>query len=96
MFPRPRKGSCVQFMGRMRGTAGYGVGDIFAAMYSQLCGRFVSLGPAQFKGSFLPRPTDLGGVRTSPIGIPNQSLSIKGRLRQPARSAISSPGLTIE
>ena len=62
-------------MGRMSGTAGQGVGDIFAAVYSQLCGRFVALGLGQFSGSLLPRPTDLGGVRTSPIGIPNQNLS---------------------
>jgi hypothetical protein len=75
MFPRTNKGSCVQSMGRMSGTAGQGVGDIFAAVYSQLCGRFVALGLGQFSGSLLPRPTDLGGVRTSPIGIPNQNLS---------------------
>lgn len=91
MFPRPRKGSCVHSMGRMRGTAGYGVGDIFAGRSSQLCGRFVGLGLAQFAGSLLPRPIDLGGLETAPIGIPNQNLSIKGILGQLSRGAVQSP-----
>ena len=34
-------------------------------------------GPPQFTGSLLPRPSDLGGLGTSPIGIPNQNLSLK-------------------
>ncbi|MHB1702013.1 MAG: RHS repeat domain-containing protein [Acidobacteriaceae bacterium] len=34
-------------------------------------------GPPQFKGSLLPRPGDLGGLGTSPIGIPNQNLKLK-------------------
>ncbi len=91
MFPRPNKGSCVQSMGRMSGTAGQGVGDIFAGKSSQLCGRFVGLGPGQFAGSLLPRPTDLGGLGTAPIGIPNQNLSIKGILGQQSRGAVQSP-----
>jgi hypothetical protein len=32
-------------------------------------------GPPQFTGSLLPRPTDLGGLGDSPIGIPNENLS---------------------
>ena len=74
MFPRPNKGSCVQFMGRMSGTAGQGDGDTVAGRYSHLRGRFVALGPAQVTGSLLPRPTDLDGLGASPIGIPNSNL----------------------
>ncbi|MHB1939134.1 MAG: RHS repeat domain-containing protein [Acidobacteriaceae bacterium] len=39
-------------------------------------------GPAQFTGSLLPRPTALGGLGTSPIGIPNQNLNLKQLLGQ--------------
>ena len=34
-------------------------------------------GGAQFTGSLLPRPQAFGGLGTSPIGIPNQNLSLR-------------------
>ncbi len=39
-------------------------------------------GPPQFTGSLLPRPAALGGLGTSPIGIPNQNLNLKQLLGQ--------------
>ncbi|MHB1702015.1 MAG: RHS repeat domain-containing protein [Acidobacteriaceae bacterium] len=36
----------------------------------------------QFKGSLQPRPADLGGLGTSPIGIPNQNLSLRDLTNQ--------------
>ena len=62
--------------------------DVFAATWDAL-----GLGPPQFTGSLLPRPTDLGGLGTAPIGIPNHNLSIKGILGQPSHGAVQSPGV---
>ena len=45
MFPRPNKGSCVESMGRVSGTAGQGVGDIFAGK-----------GIRSYVGGLSPRP----------------------------------------
>lgn len=53
-------------------------------------------GPPQFTGSLLPRPSDLGGLGTAPIGIPNQNLSITGILDQPTHSSVPSPGMNIQ
>jgi hypothetical protein len=39
-------------------------------------------GPPQFTGSLLPRPSDLGGLGTAPIGIPNQNLSLKSLVQR--------------
>ena len=50
-------------------------------------------GPPQFAGSLLPRPSDLGGLGTSPIGIPNQNLTVKDLLGSQSTSAVPSPGL---
>ena len=49
-------------------------------------------GPAQFTGSLLPRPSALGGLGTSPIGIPNGNLSAPKILGQ-AGGIIQSPGM---
>lgn len=62
--------------------------DVFAAIWAAL-----GLDPPQFTGSLLPRPTDLGGLGTAPIGIPNQNLSLKGVMGHPAHSLIPSPGV---
>jgi len=50
-------------------------------------------GPPQFTGSLLPRPSDLGGLGTAPIGIPNQNLTVQQLLGSQARSAVPSPGM---
>ncbi len=60
--------------------------DLFSVFWDLFGGS----GP-QFTGSLLPRPSDLGGLGTAPIGIPNQNLSITGILGQPAHSSVSSP-----
>ncbi len=52
-------------------------------------------GPPQFTGSLLPRPSDLGGLGTAPIGIPNQNLSIKSILGHPSSRKVPSPGLKL-
>jgi RHS repeat-associated protein len=65
--------------------------DIFSVFWDAFGG-----GGPQFTGSLLPRPSDLGGLGTSPIGIPNQNLSIKGILGQPSPGAVASPGMNIQ
>ena len=50
-------------------------------------------GPPQFTGSLLPRPTDLGGLGTAPIGIPNQNLTVQQLLGSSSTSAVPSPGM---
>ena len=63
------------------GLASGGAVCIGVAIYelaNSIYGFFYNLfgwGPPQFTGSLLPRPTDLGGLGDSPIGIPNQNLS---------------------
>ena len=52
-------------------------------------------GPPQFTGSLLPRPSDLGGLGTAPIGIPSQDLGISRILGRPSHPAISSPGVVL-
>ena len=82
-------GSNVAACGFLLGYAIYtAANDLFSVFWD-------AFGPAQFTGSLLPRPTDLGGLGTSPIGIPNQNLSIKGILGQPSRGTFQSPGLTV-
>ncbi len=49
--------------------------DIFSVFWNLF-------GPPKFTGSLLPRPSDFGGLGTSPIGIPNQNLSLKSLLKQ--------------
>ncbi len=70
---------------------GFVVYNIANSLYSLFNSLFN--GPAQFTGSLLPRPSDLGGLGTSPIGIPNQNLSIQGILGQPSSGAVPSPGM---
>jgi RHS repeat-associated protein len=48
-------------------------------------------GPPQFTGSLLPRPGDLGGLGTAPIGIPNHNLQVKQLLGLPGQSPVPSP-----
>jgi RHS repeat-associated protein len=48
-------------------------------------------GPPKFTGSLLPRPTDLGGLGTAPIGIPNQNLKVDQLLGLPGQSPVPSP-----
>ncbi len=52
-------------------------------------------GPPQFTGSLLPRPTDLGGLGTSPTGIPNQNLSVDEILGAKSSVVVPSPGVTL-
>ena len=52
-------------------------------------------GAAQFTGSLVPRPADLSGLGTSPIGIPNQNLSINNILGQPSQGTVLSPGMKL-
>lgn len=47
----------------------------------------------QFTGSLLPRPSDLGGLGTAPIGIPNQNLSTSDILVQRSGKQVPSPGM---
>jgi hypothetical protein len=47
-------------------------------------------GGPQFTGSLLPRPSDLGGLGTSPIGIPNNNLRTSEILGS-SRAAIPNP-----
>jgi RHS repeat-associated protein len=70
---------------------GFVVYNIANSLYSIFDSLFN--GPAQFTGSLLPRPSDLGGLGTSPIGIPNQNLSIRGILGQPSSGTVPSPGM---
>ena len=62
------------------GCIGYAIYAVANAIFSWFYDLF---GPPQFNGSLLPRPSDLGGLGTSPIGIPNQNLSPKQLLGQP-------------
>lgn len=72
------------------------IGYAIYTLANDLFGIFWDLfGPPQFTGSLLPRPSDLGGLGTSPIGIPNQNLSIRGILGQSSRGAVKSPGMNI-
>ena len=63
-----------------------GLNDLFAVFWEDF-------GPAQFTGSLLPRPSDLGSLGAAPIGIPNQNLSVKRLLGQPSRGRVPSPGI---
>ena len=74
------------------GCIGYAIYTIANDLFSVFWDLF---GPPQFTGSLLPRPSDLGGLGTSPIGIPNQNLGIKGILGQPSRGTVQSPGMNI-
>jgi len=64
------------------------VNDLFSFFWD-------AFGPAQFTGSLVPRPADLSGLGTSPIGIPNKNLSIEDILGQPSLGTVSSPGMKI-
>ncbi len=63
--------------------------DIFSVVWD------IFGGSPKFTGSLLPRPSDLGGLGTAPIGIPNQNLSITGILGQPSRSSVPAPGMNV-
>ena len=41
-----------------------------------------AFGPPEFTGSLLPRPSDLGGLGTAQMGIPNQNLSLNDIMKQ--------------
>lgn len=47
-------------------------------------------GGPQFTGSLLPRPSDLGGLGTYPIGIPNHNLGTSEILGN-SRAAVPNP-----
>lgn len=48
----------------------------------------------QFTGSLLPRPSDLGGLGTAPIGIPNRNLKISDILgTRSSHNAVPTPGM---
>ena len=66
-----------------------GFNDLFGVLWD------VFGGTPQFTGSLLPRPSDLGGLGTSPIGIPNQNLSSQGIMAQPSHNAVQSPGMKL-
>ncbi len=46
----------------------------------------------EFKGTLEPRAADLNGLGTSPIGIPNQNLSVQDITGGGRRGVIQSPG----
>ena len=54
---------------------------------------FWDLSQAKFTGSLLPRASDLGGLGTAPIGIPNQNLNAHQLLGNRTTSAVPSPGM---
>ena len=84
-------GSNVAACGFLLGYAIYtAANDLFSAFWDLFGG-----GGPQFTGSLLPRPTDLGGLGTAPIGIPNQNLSISGILGRPYRGVMQSPGMQL-
>lgn len=60
--------------------------QIYSFLYS-----LFGWGPPQFDGSLLPRPGDLGGLGTAPIGIPNQNLTVEQLLGLPTKSLVPSP-----
>lgn len=62
-----------------------GLNDLFSVFWD-------AFGPARFTGSLLPRPSNLGGLGTSPIGIPNQNLSVGGILGQASGGKVPNPG----
>lgn len=69
---------------------GYAIYTIANDLFSVFWDLF---GPPQFTGSLLPRPSDLGGLGTAPIGIPNQNLTVQQLLGSQSRSAVPSPGM---
>ncbi len=69
---------------------GYGV---YTAV-NDILGLFGVFDKPQFTGSLLPRPTDLGGLGTSPIGIPNHNLDIQGIEGATSHVSIPSPGVS--
>ena len=68
----------------------YNIADTLYSFFNNLFN-----GPAQFTGSLLPRPTDLGGLGTASIGIPNKNLTNADILGQPSQYSIPSPGITL-
>ncbi|MGC9293441.1 MAG: RHS repeat-associated core domain-containing protein [Acidobacteriaceae bacterium] len=74
------------------GCIGYAIYTVANDLFTVFWDLF---GPPQFTGSLLPRPSDLGGLGTSPIGIPNQNLSIQGMLGQSSHGTVTSPGMNI-
>ena len=69
------------------GCIGYTIYSVANAIFSWVW----DLTHPQFTGSLLPRPSDLGGLGTSPIGIPNQNLSPKQLLGQRLTELVPSP-----
>ena len=71
-----------------------GWGCLGDAIYQAINGLLTALfGPPQFTGSLLPRPSDLGGLGTAPIGIPNQNLRVQQLLGSAPKSEVPSPGM---
>ena len=68
------------------GYAAYTIANDLFSVFWEL------FGPPQFTGSLLPRPSDLGGLGTAPIGIPNQNLTVRQLLGKPPTGVIPSPG----
>ncbi len=69
---------------------GYAIYTIANDLFSVFWGLF---GPPQFTGSLLPRPSDLGGLGTAPIGIPNQNLTVRELLGNQPSGPVPSPGV---
>ncbi len=69
---------------------GYAIYTIANDLFSLFWDLF---GPPHFKGSLLPRPSDLGGLGTAPIGIPNQNLTAQQLLGSQSTNLIPSPGM---
>jgi len=71
------------------GCIGYVIYSVANALFSWAWDLWA---PPQFTGSLLPRPSDLGGLGTSPIGIPNQNLGLQQLLGRPLTARVPSPG----
>lgn len=56
---------------------------------------FLGDGGSKFTGSMMPRPADMPGIGTSPIGIPNHNLTIPSLIGRSMHKAVSSPGMGV-
>ena len=70
------------------GCIGYVIYSVANALFSWAWDLW---GPPQFTGSLLPRPSDLGGLGSSPIGIPNRNVSLQQLLGQSLTGSVPSP-----
>ncbi len=69
---------------------GYAIYTIANDLFSVFWDLF---GPPQFTGSLLPRPSDLGGLGTAPVGIPNQNLTVQQLSGSSSTGVVPSPGM---